>query len=1179
MRRLAWSYRLLAWTLGILVCASLGLTLQSQGKPLRSIRSWAHRAAAAGSVPAQRSDARARATDRQRADVQGRYAELPLAFEPNAGQTDGRVRYLARGSGYTIFLTDQKTVLSLTRRTPARGSHRASTTSTVLDLRFTGSNPSPRISTADQLSGKSNYFVGKNPAQWHVDIPRYAKVTFDEVYPGVGVVYYGRNRQLEQDWVVSPGADPSRIAFEVEGANRLALDSHGDLRVLLPDGELRLLKPAIYQLANSTGGARTAVKGGFVVARDRRVRFQVGSYDHAKPLIIDPVIVYSSYLGGTSADQANAVTIDSAGDAYVAGDTTSVDFPVTSGVLQSTCKLDSFGICERSAFVSEINAGGTAEVFSTYLGGSSSQIALGVAVDAAGDAFVAGQTTSTDFPTLNPYQPACSLDANNVCYDAFVAVIKAGGSALLYSSYLGGSGVDSANSIAIDSTGNAYITGQTASTNFPTTSGVIQTMCGTDGQCNLNASTGLAQPDTFVAKVNTTASGASSLVYSTYLGGSGADYGTAIGLDSSLNAYITGSTSSTDLPATTGAFQSSCKLDSTGVCEGGPFVAKLNPTATALVYLTYLGGSGGGGLDTAHGLALDSSGNAYIAGQTGSTDFPVTSGAFQTSCGTDGQCNPVNGVATPHAFIAKLNSGGSALVYSTYLGGSSMDFASAISVDSANVPYVTGGTYSTDFPISNALSTGGALAGGEDAFITALNSQGTGLIISTYLGGAANDVGNGVVRDASDDVFVAGSTASTNFPTAAPFQAANAGSTDAFVTELGSVTAPVVTLTPSTLTFAAQDVSTTSAAQVATLSNIGNEALTITSIATTGNFAETNACGASLAAGASCTISVTFGPTTTGALTGTLTVTDNASTSPQSVSLAGTGVAPAVTLTPTTLSFASQIVNSAASAPQTVTMTNVGTATLNITSIKLTGADASDFSLTSACGATLAVGKSCTMTVAFAPKAGGTLTASISVTDNASGSPQTVSITGLGADFLLSISQNTTHTGNSVNPGYEAIYNVGITPIGGFDEEVTIACAGAPSEATCVVHPPATVPTAGKVEVFVSFDVFTTAPTSAPPGPGSRRIPPLGPEGRRIVWLGALGMGLALLVLRKRRSTIVLALALLAIMAWGSCGSSANSIVLNTTHNAGTPAGTYTLTVTATSTSITHTITTPLTVL
>lgn len=1183
MTRAAWSFRLLIWILGVAGGAGLSPLQRSQGKSLRRKDSTADRAVPkAGS--AQKTELGSRENSTTKAELKEHYAQFPLAFESNVGQTDTRVHYLARGGGYTVFLTSDEAVLRLSDPEPggrsARAKSKHSSVSNVIAFRFEGGNVSPRISAQDELPGKSNYFLSKDAAAWRTNIPRYGKVTLGESYPGISLVYYGNGRQLEQDWVVSPGADPGRIAVHVQGAGRLSLDSRGDLRLALSDGELLWRKPVIYQRTGSHS-EHVSVKGGFVLASRHRVRFQVGPYDHTKPLIIDPVLIYSSYLGGTSIDHANAIAIDSAGDAYIAGDTSSVDFPVTTGVLQSTCALDFFGICERSAFVSEINPSGTAELYSTYLGGgsdsqatpSSSQLALGIAVDSAGNAYVTGQTTSIQFPVQNAYQSACSLDANNVCFDAFVTVIGAGGTNLLYSSYLGGSGVDSGNAIAIDTSGDAYVAGQTASTDFPTTAGVIQTTCGTDGQCN--SSSGNAQSDAFIAKINTQVSGASSLIYSTYLGGSGADYGTAIAIDSSLNAYVTGSSLSTDLPASKGAFQASCKLDSASVCEGEPYVAELNPTATSMVYLTYLGGSGGGGLDTAHGLALDSSNNAYVVGQTGSTDFPVTAGAFQTSCGTDGQCNPVDGVPTPHAFVSKLNSAGSALVYSTYLGGSGNDYASAVSVDTSNVPYVTGGTYSSDFPVTNATSTGGILAGGQDAFVTALNSQGTGLIMSTYLGGTGNDAGNGIARDANDNVFVVGSTASTDFPTLGPFQATNNGETDAFVTEIAAVTAPAVTLAPSTLTFASQSVSTPSAAQKLTLSNIGNASLTTTSIAASGDFAETNSCGASLAAAASCTI-VTFTPTTTGARGGAITVTDNASTSPQSSTLTGTGIAPAVSFAPPSLSFASQIINTS-SAAQTVTMTNVGSATLNITSVKPTGVYASDFSLTSACGTTLAVGKSCTMTVTFKPTVGGTLTTSISVTDNATGSPQTVPITGRGADFIISSWPTTGMGGNTVKAGKEAIYNIKIMPLGGYDQSVGVTCAGNPQNSTCVVSPGSATPTFGRVPVDVSLDVFTTAGSSIAPGPVSRRIPPLGPEGRRVLWLAAAGLGTLGLLLRRRRAMTVFALAMLSVMLWASCGSS-NSTITTTPSTPGTAAGTYTLTVTGTSGSITHTTTTTLTV-
>jgi hypothetical protein len=1357
MRRLNLFYRLAAFSLGAVLLASLAGAAFSQDRAL-------------GSGPAASPQGNSRPVQDK---AEGRFARLPLAFEQNRGQTDPRVLYLGRGAGYTLFLTPDRAVFSL------NGGRDASS----LALRFAGAGSSPRVRAENELPGKTNYFIGRDPAEWRTNVPNFARVSYENVYPGVSVVYYGTERQLEQDWVISPGADPRRIAFELQGAHGLSIDAQGNLVAALPNSELRFGKPVVYQMADS--GGRIPIDGRFVLRGRRRIGFRVGAYDRSKELVIDPELLYSTYLGGTQLDEARAIAVDSAGEAYVAGDTASTDFPVTSGVFQPTCTLDSQGICERNAFVTKLSADGSSLVFSTYLGGSGSDIAFGLALDSSGNAYLAGQTGSaTNFPVKNAFQSTCNVNSTGACLNAFVSEISSTGSSLIYSTYLGGSNTNSAYGIALDSAGGVYVAGQTASTNFPVTAGVIQTECGTDGTCN--TSNGVANSDAFVSKFNTAASGASSLVYSTYLGGSGVDYALGVAVDSAFNAYITGTTNSTDLKSTSGVFQPACKLDSKAVCEGEPFVAKLNSTATALGYLTYAGGSGGAGNDTGYAIALDGSDNAYVAGQTASTDFPVTSGAFQTTCGTDGLCNPVNGTPTPDAFVFKLNSSASGLTYSTYLGGSGYDFASAIALDAFGEAYVTGGSYSSDFPVANTLSCCGTLAGGEDAFVTVFNAAGNSpLVLSSYLGGAANDTGYGIALDSTPNIYVAGSTFSTNFPTLNPFQSGNMGNGDAFVSKISQVTAPAVglsvnsvafgnqlvgassspmaltvtntgtagltistlvfggtdpgdfsetdncldttiapgsnctvnitfkpaatgarsatltvnsnasngaqvanlsgtgvvpaaTLSPSSLTFAAQLVNTPSAAQTVTLTNTGSAPLTIISIAASSSFSETGNCTSALGAGATCSIYVTFTPTAAGAATGSLTVTDNASSGPtqtaaltgtgitaalsvspasltfasqivattsaaqdvkvtnisttsvsitgvtitglnysdftasqcgttlaaaatctiavtfhpsatgsrtaslyitsnatpstNTVSLSGTGVEPVIALSPSSLSFASTIINTVG-ATKTITATNTGSATASITSISVTGTNANQFTESNNCGSTLAINASCTISVTFKPTVGGTWNASVSLADNAAGSPQTAALTGLGADFLFTIWPP---GGQSVNPGMEAVYNMTITPLGGFNGPVTVACSGVPSLTTCSVSPSVITPSTGKVAVEVSVDVFTTAPSSL--APWSRRLPPIGPLGGRLL-LASLGLGLATLVLltRKRKPSLILGLALLSILAWSSCGNS-TAAGGSSNQTSGTAAGTYMFSVTGTSGSLSHNVTGTLTV-
>jgi Bacterial Ig-like domain (group 3)/Beta-propeller repeat/Dockerin type I domain len=686
--------------------------------------------------------------------LQQAYGQLPLSFEANAGQTASQVQYLSHGSGYALFLTENSAILSLTHASASAAGSKsppANSTGVALAMNLVGANPHATVAGLDQQSGITNYFIGNNPSQWHTGIANYAKVEYKSVYSGINLVYYGNQQQLEYDFVVAPGANPNNIQLKFQGANSISLDAQGDLVLHTDSGDVLQHAPVIYQVV---GGVRQMVAGRFVLGPQDRVSFHVGPYNASLPLTIDPVLSYSTFLGGNTYDAGTGIAVDGSDNAYVTGYTLSTDFPTVTGAFQSS----NVGY---DAFVTELNPSGTALVYSTYLGGSSTDEAYGIAVDGSGNAFVTGQTNSTDFPTTSgAFQT--SLGGNQ---NAFVTELNASGSALVYSTYLGGSSFDTGNGIAVDNSDNAYVIGATLSNNFPTTSGAFQP----NWSGNEKA---------FITKLNATGT---ALVYSTYLGGSSTDAGEAIAVDGSGNTYVTGFTNSTDFPTSSGAFQTSHASDG-GYTD--VFVSKLNASGASLVYSTYLGGNHA---DTGYAIAVDGSGDAYVTGSTASTNFPTTAGAFQTSYG--------GGILD--AFVTKLNADGTGLVYSTYLGGSNEDRGFGIALNASGNAFITGDTQSTNFPTTaGAFQT--SYGGNDDAFVTALSSSGAALAFSTYLGGNNTDVGQGIAVDGSGDAYVTGATYSTGFPTTDDaFQTTfGGGADDAFVAKFDNSTTTTVTTNP-----------------------------------------------------------------------------------------------------------------------------------------------------------------------------------------------------------------------------------------------------------------------------------------------------------------------------------------------------------------------------------------------
>ncbi|MCH9042104.1 MAG: SBBP repeat-containing protein [Thaumarchaeota archaeon] len=682
-------------------------------------------------------------TDEVKAQIFETYGKLPLNFEANYGQTDNQVSFLSKGSGYILFLTPREAVFSLIKQAE-QNDNQQSSEFVVIRMQMLDANDSPKISGVDELPNKSNYFIGNDPEKWYTDIPNYKKVMYQDIYQDIDLIFYGNQRQLEYDFVVMPNADPSVIKLGFEGVDKLTIDKDGNLILHINNDKIIQHAPVIYQ---EYDGVKKNVSGKYVLNNNDQVGFDISTYNSELPLVIDPVLIYSTYLGGSGIDEGNDIAVDSSGNAYVTGETFSSDFPLTN-------PIDGTKGIGSDAFVTKINSAGDALVYSTYLGGSTSidgfsfsDSGEGIAVDSSGNVYVVGVTFTDDFPTMNPIDG--TIDGIT---DTFVTKINSAGNALVYSTYLGGNSIDNGSDIAVDSSGNAYVTGTTFSSNFPTKFPIQGTSGGVDA---------------FVTKFN---SAGSAHVYSTYLGGCNSESGNGIAVDSSGNAYVTGNTASDGMLCPT-VFPTTNPIQGThGGGFADAFVTKFNSAGDAHVYSTFLGGSSS---DTGNDIAVDSSGNAYVTGTTSSSDFPTT--------------NPIDGTLNSQdAFVTKINSAGDAHVYSTYLGGSSGDSGGSIAVDSSGNAYVTGETSSSDFPTTNPIQ--GTFGGGTtDTFVTKINSAGDAHVYSTFLGGSSRDVGHGIAVDSSENAYVIGETQSTNFPTKFPIQGTKGSGfqPDAFVTKIG----------------------------------------------------------------------------------------------------------------------------------------------------------------------------------------------------------------------------------------------------------------------------------------------------------------------------------------------------------------------------------------------------------
>jgi uncharacterized repeat protein (TIGR01451 family) len=1012
------------------------------------------------------------------------YRGLPLIFEPNQGQSDPEVKFLAHGSGYGLFLTADEAVLTL--RHSARGPRHSVPASSVLRMTLEGASVDSVVSGADELPGKSNYFIGNDPAKWHTDVPQFGRVRYRAVYPGIDLVYYGRQGQLEYDFEAASGSDPRQVVLRFQGAENLSIDAAGNLVLAVGDGHVTLQAPRVYQ---HFGEEERQVDARFELRGQDGVGFGLGAYDRSRALIIDPVLTYSTFLGGSSDEACTvilgvasgvsgcpAVAVDASLNSYIAGSTMSTDFPKAGSPFQSGLRGTA------NVFIAKFNNTASTLLFSTYLGGSAVDTTAGLAVDAGSNVIVTGNTTSSNFPTngTNEAFQTTPLSTHN---HAFVSKLDSLGHTLIYSTYLSGNGVDTATGVALDSGGNAYVSGTTTSTEsltgFPSTLGAFQV-------------SSLAASQFFLTKVNPALAGASSVPYSTYFGGStpsdGQIVGGGVAIDVNSNVYITGGTSFTNMPVLN-AFQATL---------AGPmnlFVAELNPaavTGTQLLYSTYLGGSG---VDISYGIAVDSQLSAYVTGSTTSTDFPAAgTGVFQ----------PTEGGGTD-AFLAKLGAptlsgitvGTVPLDYFTYLGGSDNDVGLGIVVDNngqavggSQGARITGWTASADFPVRNNPVQPG-FGGVVDGFVARIDTTATTPTAAghyaTFLGGNNADYGTGIAVDFQGASYVAGETKSANFLTEAPpltasFQPSLNGGSDAFLSKLGPVLDLQVSVVASPTTV-----------------GVGNQVTFTYTIENAGDF----------------TSGITF----------TDTVAANA----------------------TFVSATTSTSSNACGQPSD------GTVLCNIGALNS--------------GGTGEIGGTATVTVVLTPTANTTpQTSPVSLSNSGAVSVAGSTFTqGAGAtvtvnDFNIIVAPSTA----TVPAGVPAQYTVTLAPTGIFNGTISVDCSsGLPTAATCTETTPSFENLNGSVSTDLIINTVARVTTTTQ----------LSPRGVLFYGMGLPIFGLTVLGVsggrasRMRRGMMGLLLGafFLLIAFQAGCGSSAP-----VTSTSGTPAGTYVITVTAVSGSATR---------
>ena len=1157
----------------------------------------------------------------QKSAVMENFGKLPLSFEPTADAS----RFVAHSGGYSVAVDAREALVVV--------NDAKSGMSKTLRLGFANASTGAALEPLDPQKSVTHYYIGSDPAKWRIGVKNYAKVRAAGVYPGIDVVYYGDHRHLEFDFDVAPKADPAAIALSFSGMDKLSKDSAGDLVAEVNGRAVRLAKPFAYQ---RVAGANKPVAVEYELASGGSVHLRLGQYDASSELIIDPVVSYAIYLGGNDADEANGVVVDSNGSAYVTGETASNNFPNTPNPSNLQYKTT------YDAYIVKYSPDGTGYVYTAILGGTDKGFAQGngIALDSANQAYIIGGTNFTDLPgvpaagylnNLNKWQGGDS--------DAFISIFAADGT-LVRTSYLGGSSADLGFGIAVDSNQNVIAVGETCSQDFPGYNAfetAIEACVAFVTKLNNHLDIGVPDKSHGASALSYVATGGiPSYFFSEFFGGQiVAPFPTtswlantyyvagAIIVDPNGNVQIAsndGTSSPAPPSSSTWTWSSTLKGTTTdneiswvnwgpsklpvfantiayGVAldpvddifvAGGTFSASLSPYSDYAgsgawvlkvskwggnIYSTVLESNPSDSsvkIDAARAIAVDKQGQAYVTG--------TVSGGYLLSASISSAYQPGFG-GGQDAFLVRMSNPG-AIDYVSYLGGKGNDQGLGVAVDSSGAAYVVGSTQSTNFPTvsplinpisSMPLST---LSGTKDAFVSRFTPDGSTLTFSSYVSGSDGtdiDQANAVALSPANngDTFIAGTTISSNFSQLSPIgyigaQAAYMGNGDAFLVKL-SATTPVVSLSTSTLSFPDQALNLPSVAFPVTITNTGGVPLDITNVAIAGlnpgDFSQKNNCG-DINPGGTCAIQVTFDPTVLGARTASLVITDNATDSPQSVTLSGNGISSSGTMQLSTnaLAFGSQQTN-IPTAAKTVTVSNVGATPLTLNTISMTGSNPGDFTMNSSstCSANLIIvaGGSCVINMVFDPTSVGAESATLAINSTSANSPQKVALSGtgtLGPDFTLTPSS----TGVSVVQGGTASFTFTVAPLNNFNSSIKFSCVG-PSGSSCSFSP-STLAMDGTTTHTVQFSVGTSGGTGTSASARPMNI------GSRAIFFAVLPFSMMGMLLTKQRRGLGIVLMLLVLcLAMGMLGCAAGS-ASSSTSSGGLAPGTYQVTVTGTST-------------